>query len=139
MFAMFATGQPNLKGERMNLVQWTTLLAAVTIAMPVHAQDRANEAQLLAGPFSVTSRVIVIYRTSGVRDDGGAFNTGVATSFHCTNLSSQNELLTILVRKFDGSIVANAQFTLSPDRTWTASTHGTVAFNEDAFLSQGTI
>jgi hypothetical protein len=32
---------------------------------------------------------ILIYRFPGVRDNGGAAQTGVATVFHCTNFSGR--------------------------------------------------
>lgn len=74
-----------------------------------------------------------------MRDSGGAINTGTATSFHCTNFNTVSENVQIIVRNFDGAITSNNTFVVLSARTHTASTHGTVAFNEDAFLSTGTL
>src|SRR5262249_60726949 len=61
----------------------------------------------------------------GVRDNGGADNTGVATSFHCTNFSGVPETIRIVVRDSDGTLQANNSFAVVHLATLTARTHRT--------------
>ena len=84
-----------------------------------------------------TSRTI--YTGSSVRDNGGAINTGAATTFHCSNVSGASATVRILILNFDASVIVNNSAVILNGRTRTSSTHGTVAFNEDAFLSTGSV
>jgi hypothetical protein len=123
----------------MKILGWIVALAAIAFALPVHAQDRVHQGTGAIPPAAVGGPLALTYVISGVRDNGGSLNTGVATSFHCTNTNTVSEQIQIVVRKFDGTITSNNTFTLTSARTHTASTHGTVAFNEDAFLSEGIV
>jgi hypothetical protein len=123
----------------MKAVPWIIAVAAIASVLPAHAQDRApfKPPPRAFGPAVVGGAFSQIYVISGVRDNAAAINTGVATSFHCTNLSGVSESLAFVVQAFDGAVVTSTTFTVPSNHTWTASTHGTVLFNEDAFLSEG--
>lgn len=125
----------------MNKAFWLLGLAFVGFAFPADALDRAQmpNSTRLERPEATTDPLKGIYRVSGVRDNGGAINTGVATSFHCTNFSTVTENIRYLILNFNGIVVADVTATVASFRTHTASTHGTVMFNEDAFLSTGTV
>ena len=81
----------------------------------------------------------VIYVVPGVRDDGGAFNAGVATSFHCTNTDTQLRQLRFTLRGPIGNLVANATYNVPPQFAFTASTHFTNLYREDVQLAAGFI
>jgi hypothetical protein len=121
----------------------TLLVVAIGLFIRTEGAEAQDRAQLPTPPSvqlnAVGGELINRYRISGVRDNGGAINTGVATSFHCTNWSTVSENIRIIVRNFDASVTSNNTFVVLSGRTHTASTHGTVAFNEDAFLSTGTV
>jgi hypothetical protein len=114
-------------------------LAAI-LASSAHAQQVSRDrARPGVAPQAISDPQTIVYRTSGVRDSGSAINTGVATSFHCTNYGNVSELIRIRVFNFDGTTTSDNTFTVTAKRTHTASTHGTVAFNEDTFLSTGAL
>lgn len=130
----------------MRKLLWIVAVAAVTFLQPMHAVqeaaqqgDRASQsdAQEATAPAATTDPYLLIYRTSGVRDNGAAVGVGVASVFLCTNNSAVPEKLAIQLRNFDGAIVTTQEFVLPSLRTFTASTHGTIAFLEDVFLSSG--
>jgi hypothetical protein len=81
---------------------------------------------------------VIIYRFPGVRDNGGADNTGVTTSFHCTNFSGVPETIRIVVRDFDGTLKANVPFVVIHLATLTASTHSATLYS-DAVLTTGVV
>ena len=78
---------------------------------------------------------VIIYRFSGVTDDGGGANTGVATAFHCTNFSGETENLRFVSRSFNGQLRNNVLAPRTHLQTLTAVTHNTNAYNEDSFLN----
>jgi len=82
---------------------------------------------------------MAIYRIAGVRDTGGADNTGIATSFMCSNYSGVAESLKIRIVSFNGSLVAEKTFTLSAGHTFTVSTRATNLFGELDYLAPGTL
>ena len=62
------------------------LLAALLGLGTAQSQGRlGGPAQSLTGPLAVGDNEITLYRFTGVRDNGGLTNLGVATVFHCTN------------------------------------------------------
>ena len=101
------------------------LATAFTVLTPALAQG------------AVGGALSLIYRASGVRGTSGAPQTGTATSIHCTNTSTVNENLVIVVRNIDGTIISNSTFSVAPFWTFTASTHDTAVFVEGALLSPG--
>jgi hypothetical protein len=111
----------------MKLARWIAVAIAIASALPapVHAAS--------GGP------IMLVYRASGVIDDGGASGTGSATAVHCTNFSTANEDVVFVVRQINGVIVGFAQVTLTPLRTWTAVTHHAVSYGENSNLLTGIV
>jgi hypothetical protein len=118
---------------------WIVAFAALASVLPAHAQNRATTPTLAPPTSSTTDPVILIYRVTGVRDDGAAARAGTATALHCTNLSEVAETLQILVRDFTGSLVSNVSRTLNSAQTFTAVTHIAAVFAEDITMSPGSI
>jgi hypothetical protein len=104
--------------------------------MPAQAQQRPY-AEGAVTPKAVGDPMIPLYSISGVRDNGAGGNSGVATTFDCTSLSTVNETVQFTIRNFNGDIIAAPSFTIMPNRTLTVSTHFTNLFFEDAALSRG--
>ena len=95
----------------------------------------------MAAPASagVNDPEVIIYRFPGVRDNGGANNTGIATSFHCTNFSGVPENIRFATRQFEGSLISNEVFFVLHLQTATVSTHETFAFGSEASLATGSV
>jgi len=86
----------------------------------------------MAGPAvaGVNDPEIIIYRFPGVRDDGGADNTGVATTFHCTNFSGATENIRFVTRDTASTLKSNMSGQVPHLNTITVSTKGTAAYLE---------
>jgi hypothetical protein len=82
----------------------------------------------------VTDPMQLLYFISGVRDDGGGTNTGVATVIHCSNWSGATERFQYVVFTHLGTVVANLTQDIPHGGTKTASTHGTALYFEDLLL-----
>jgi hypothetical protein len=78
-----------------------------------------------------------IYRGSGVSNTSGANNTGVATSFHCSNFNANTQQVRFLLRDNEGVVVSNQTFNLTANQTFTASTHATAIFFDVELLAEG--
>ncbi len=107
-------------------------MSVAVLALPAFAADRVNPP-----PALTTDPFMIIYRASGVIDNGAAANLGVATSFHCTNFGPTTDNLKIVIRGYNGVVVANPTYTLVSFQTFTASTHSTVAYVQDGTLAAG--
>src|SRR5262249_29691943 len=83
----------------------------------------AQPAQSQAGPLAVADNEIVLYRFTGVNDDGGGAGIGVATVFQCTNFSGATETIRFVLRDRQASFIINTTFTLQHLHTVTAATH----------------
>src|SRR3954452_5140090 len=103
----------------MTKIQVLVVSAALATGMAAPAVAGVNDPE------------IIIYRFPGVLDNGGAFNAGVATVFHCTNFSGENEIARFVVRNFDGQLLANSAVTIGHLRTRTQSTHNTNAYFDE--------
>jgi hypothetical protein len=80
----------------------------------------------------------IIYRASGVFDNGGGSGSGTATLVHCTNASGVPEDLLVVVRQFDGSVLVSRTVTPVPSfRTVTLGTHSANTFPLDTNLATG--
>jgi len=90
------------------------MIAVATLAFTLPAQAGVNDPEVL------------IYRVSGVLDDGVA--NGAATSFHCTNFSGVNETVRIVIRDNNSTLKSNQPLTIAHLRTVTASTKDTVIY-----------
>ena len=113
-------------------------IALAALIGQASAQDRIAVATL-AEPSAVLDPLVQVYRFTGVRDNGGAASTGIATSFHCTNFSGVTESLRIQIRNFDGAVKKDATFNVAHNQTYTMSTKGTTLYSEDAFLDTGVV
>jgi hypothetical protein len=94
------------------------LLAATTIA-----------AGAPAGAITF-SKLTTIYIGNGIRDNGGALNEGIATSFHCANVSGLTANVRFLVLAENGAPRASHTLTLVHGASTTVSTHATEAHAE---------
>jgi len=101
----------------MKTVQWLAVSACMLgMAAPAVA--------------AITDPEVIIYRFPGVRDNGAAANTGIATSFHCTNFSGVAENIRLVTRGSDGSLLSNMVFNVTHLATITASTHATTLYSD---------
>jgi len=121
-----------------NVVCTIAALAALMI-VPATAQERIEGAAPAAGPGATTDPQVQVYRFSGIRDDGGAANAGIATLFHCTNFSGVIENFRVQVRSFSGTVLADVTNPIGHNVTITTSTHGTVAYFDDVVLNTGIV
>jgi len=114
----------------MTKIQALVVSAALAIGMAAPVSAGVNDPEVL------------IYRFSGVLDDGGLNNAGVATSFHCTNFSGATENIRVVIRDAVGGLKGNVPLPVDHLATRTISTHGTQAYNEDfvmtGLVAQGT-
>ena len=122
----------------------STALSIVAIALfatmlPAQAQRAHPEGAAPTAPLATTDPLVRLYRISGVRDNGGATNAGVATSFHCTSFSTVDERVRITLRNFNATQVASRAFVLHSRDTITLSTHLTTIFTDDFQLSPGVV
>ena len=101
----------------MKVIHW--IVAAAAFAFVQSAQAATTDPE------------VIIYRFPGVLNDGGTMNAGIATVFHCTNFSGENEIVRFVVRNFDGQIMANSAVTIGHLRTRTQSTHSTNAYFDE--------
>jgi hypothetical protein len=108
----------------MKAIQWIIVAAALACTGPV-----------LAG---IGDPEVIIYRFPGVRDNGGADNTGVATAFHCTNFSGSPEIIRYVTRSAGGTLLSNIEGIINHLETQSVSTHNTVAYN-DVTLATGAV
>jgi hypothetical protein len=119
----------------MKVVHWMALIAVIAFVLPAQAQNRTRGPAVSApAPAAVGDAEIILYRISGVRDDGSNPDAGVATAFHCTNFSGVTETIRIVIRDFDATLLGNTAFNINHLETKTAVTHPTVAYIEDETL-----
>jgi len=110
-------------------------VAVVSAAAPVPA---------LAGPLPPDT---TIYIGVGVPDTGSMFsNTGISTTFICSNGSGATANLRIAILHATGPLAGSHSFTLLHGRTWTGATRATAAFFDfvsitpnNTVLEQGTV
>jgi len=102
-------------------------LAVVSAALAV-----GMAAPVVAG---VNDPEVIIYRFPGVTDNGGGFELGIATAFHCTNFSGATENIRFATRRSDGGLVSNAVFPIAHLATLSVSTHNTGAYVEPMVLN----
>ena len=106
----------------MKAIHWIIAAAALAFVQPAPVQAAVGDPE------------IILYRFSGVTDDGlGDFN-GVATALHCTNFSGVPERLRIVIRHRDSRLLQNVPFTVPHLATLTAATKAVVVFDISPFL-----
>ena len=98
----------------MKASQWIIAVAALACAEPVQA--------------GVNDPEKIIYRGSGVLDNGGADFSGLASAFHCTNFSGDNENIRFVIRSNLGAIVANGAIAVPHLNTLTVLTKDAALF-----------
>jgi hypothetical protein len=108
----------------MQVKHW--LIAAVAIASALPCVAKA----------ATTDPYIVVYRASGVTDDGNGF---VATVVFCTNLSPVAENVAFILRKADGSSAYFNTVTLNSTQTYTVGTRAASTFVLSANAATGAI
>jgi hypothetical protein len=109
----------------MKAIHWTTAAVAFVFAEPVQA--------------GINDPEVIIYRFSGVRDDGGVTNAGVATVFHCTNFSGQLENIRLVTRDTIGALRSNNLLPVDHLHTLTVMTHRPLAYPGGANVATGGI
>ena len=89
-------------------------------------------AAILAQPATAITfpTLTTIYVGSGVTDTGSATEDGVATSFHCTNVSGVAATVRYLVLHSNGAIAGSLTLSAPHGATVTASTHAVFLFTE---------
>src|SRR5262245_4461664 len=101
-----------------------SMIAVTALAFTMPAQAAINDPEF------------IIYRVSGVLDDGAS--NGTATSFHCTNFSGVPENVRFVVRGPTTAILFNAPFTINHLHTLTVSTKDVVIY-ADVPLNTGAV
>jgi len=117
-------------------------LFAITLgATSVHGQSFTpkNRSAQSISPQAISSPLGVIYRVSGLRDNGITTASGVASTISCTNFSAVTERLRFSVYNYNSSLSADKVFNVNPRTTFTASTHDTTVFTEDTDLATGSL
>jgi hypothetical protein len=76
----------------------------------------------------------IYYFISGVVDDAGGNNVGVATSFPCTNLDRATQTISFVVHQADGTVIGRGSAAVASKHTTTASTHRTSFLSDDVDL-----
>jgi hypothetical protein len=102
----------------MKTIQGLVVSAVLAIGMAAPASAGINDPE------------VIIYRFPGVRDDGGAASTGVATTFQCTNFSGQLESVRFATRGGGGALATNFTAFVDHLATVTASTHPVIGFSQ---------
>jgi hypothetical protein len=103
-----------------------TYLAAVALSATL-----AQPAGAVTFPSLTT-----IYVGAGVTDSGDPEDAGIATSFHCANVSGKTTTLRFLVLSNNG-VEGSAQDVVAHGDTTTASTHATKAYLDNLSLNTG--
>ena len=81
----------------------------------------------------------LIYRASGVFDNGGFPRTGPATVVHCTNFDLAAATVQFRIWQFNGITVADQKATLASRETFTVTTKDTNMFYDNLNLNTGLV
>lgn len=119
-----------------------TFIVAISIGLMLTAYAGAQSLRKEGGsgqvaPLATTDPYKVVYRVTGVTDDGDASNAGVATSIMCTNFSQSTEYVQYNVLRYSGSEAMVIFGTVFLRGTITASTHYTNIFYDGVNLNTG--
>ena len=107
----------------------------------------ALAAAALAQPAAAVTfpSLTTIYVGSGVYDNGGIENGGVATSVHCSNVSGVSVQVRVLILSNTGAVEGFVTRTLAHGATETFSTQATAIFADGlselatGFVAQGVV
>jgi hypothetical protein len=108
---------------RKSLLACTAISALAIVSVTVGAQTLTRAAT--PAPATTFPSLTTIYVASGVFDDGGGINAGVATSVHCSNVSGQSAQVRVLVLQTTGAVARVNTQTVLHGNTQTFSTHET--------------
>ena len=103
------------------------LMTAATATLTVETQAAQTDPERL------------LYLFPGVRDDGGGPNAGVATAIYCFNFGGVTEDFRLVIKNGDSTVVAGFFLPLQNQRTFTVSTHATVAYANEFVLTTGAV
>lgn len=90
-------------------------------------------------PAITFANLTTIYVGSGVVDNGAGIDTGVATTFTCSNVSGFGASVRFLVLYPGGQVAAQATANLPHGGQVIASTHDTALFQENLALATGLV
>jgi hypothetical protein len=85
------------------------------------------------------AQAALVYRASGVLDDGGLPNLGAATVFHCSNYGPTSTVVRVQIFNGAGELAADMSLTLGSNITRTFSSHQTLAFEDYIWADPGVI
>ena len=87
--------------------------------------------------FPAQAALSTIYIIAGVHDNGGAANTGFASTVSCINASGATQTIQVKAYGATGGLRGTSSLAASHGQVRTFSTHGTAAFAEDDDISPG--
>ena len=110
----------------MKAIHWIIAAAALASVLPAAANAATTDPE------------VILYRFSGVLDNGGGIGVGVATAFHCTNFSGVPETVRIVVRDSSSGLATNLSFGIAHLQTRTFTTHAVTLYAQNT-LGPGVI
>jgi hypothetical protein len=108
---------------KKSLLAYAAVSALAVISATIGTQSFTRAAT--PSPAITFPSLTTIYVASGVWDDGGGAEAGVATSVHCSNVSGQTAQVRVLVLRSAGSVAAASTRTVFHGTSQTFSTHNT--------------
>ena len=126
----------------VGIMKCIAIAALIAVASPAAAQSLTRDPQAEpVAPSAATDPLKVIYRVSGIYDNGAISYTGIATVIHCTNYSKVVESLKIKILSNNGSTVLDNLYNISAKSTASFSTHRVSIYLDGAMdtgnVSQG--
>src|SRR5262249_28741553 len=96
---------------------------------------------IAAAPVAVAQNQLtyLLYIFPGVFDNGGGGQLGVASAFHCSNVSGTPQTVQVVVYNFDSTILANKSALIGAASTFTFATKDTALYSEDLILNTGAV
>jgi hypothetical protein len=82
---------------------------------------------------------VPLYFFPGLFDNGGAGQMGVASAFHCSNLSMTPQTVQVVVFNYNATVVANMSALIGAASTFTFATKDTALYSEDLILNTGVV
>ena len=109
---------------KKSLLAYIAVSALAIISVTAGTQSFTRAAT--PSPAITFPSLTTIYVASGVLDDGGVENAGIATSVHCSNVSGQFAEVRVLVLNHLGNVEGAATVGILHGGTQAFSTHGTI-------------
>jgi hypothetical protein len=115
-------GAANTVGYSLNMVRFNP------------APNSTEDTKAVGDPLQV------IYRVSGIYDNGGGANAGSASILNCTNYNNSGaEEVRVITRQWNGALLDDRTEVIGAKDTRTFATHNPLAFDIDFFLTPGTL